>query len=188
MDYGRKASELYSNQDRARGTLTTYHQHTQTDTPLQRIGAQDITAQVDFTSVINEGRKYELEPVGYSSQSEFLVNLGIWRWQKGLTKLKISQAEANANRAGMADLIRHGGLGDFKVLAQSKGMENLPLWGFQTTVRPPELELILQSLPPPLMGPEHLKVNQGWNLDGELQMGQLWPLPVASSEDQDESG
>lgn len=188
MDYGRKASELYSNQDRARGTLTTYHQHTQTDTPLQRIGAQDITAQVDFTSVINEGRKYELEPVGYSSQSEFLVNLGIWRWQKGLTKLKISQAEANANRAGMADLIRHGGLGDFKVLAQSKGMENLPLWGFQTTVRPPELELILQSLPPPLMGPEHLKVNQGWNLDGELQMDQLWPLPVASSEDQDESG
>ena len=187
VDYGRKAQELYSNQDRARGTLTTFHQHTQTDAPLQRIGAQDITAQVDFTSVINEGMKYALTPIGYSTQSEFLINLGIRRWQRDLTRMKISQSEANANRAGMADLVRHGGLGDFKVLAQSKGLEDLPLWGFQTNVRPSELELILKSLPPPLMGPDHLKVNQGWNLGGELQVDQLWPLPTASSRDQDET-
>ena len=187
VDYGRKAKELYSNRDRDRGTLTTFHQHTQTDAPFRRIGAQDITTQVDFTSVINEGWKYELAPIGYSTQFEFLINLGIRRWQRDLTSLKISQAEANVNRAGMANLVRHGGLGDFKVLAQSKGLEDLPLWGFQTNAQPPELELLLESLPLPLMGPDHLKISQGWNHVEEFQMDQLWPLPTALNRDQDET-
>jgi len=41
VDYGRVASDLYSMDDRPRGTLTTFYRHTQTDSPLQRIGRQD---------------------------------------------------------------------------------------------------------------------------------------------------
>ena len=43
IDYGRLASELYSMELRPRGTLTTFHRHTQTDAPLQRIGRQAVS-------------------------------------------------------------------------------------------------------------------------------------------------
>ena len=50
IDYGRPAAELYSARLRPRGSLTTYYRQVQTDAPLRRIGRQDISAQVDFSS------------------------------------------------------------------------------------------------------------------------------------------
>ena len=67
IDYGREAGELYDPDLRPRGTLTTYYRHVQTDAPLRRVGRQDITAQVDFTSVVNAGwRAGLLSPVSYT--------------------------------------------------------------------------------------------------------------------------
>ena len=57
VDYGRPAAELYSFEARPRGTLTTFYRHLQTDSPLDRVGQQDITAQVDFTSVVRSGKR-----------------------------------------------------------------------------------------------------------------------------------
>ena len=51
IDYGRSAEDLYDPAQRPHGTLVTYRSHRQTDTPLVDPGRQDITAQVDFTSV-----------------------------------------------------------------------------------------------------------------------------------------
>ncbi len=71
VDYGREARDLYSPNERMRGTVTTFYRHTQTDAPLNRVGAQDITAQVDFTSVIDEGRRAGLAPLGLTTQERF---------------------------------------------------------------------------------------------------------------------
>ncbi|MCI0794072.1 MAG: SAM-dependent methyltransferase, partial [Chloroflexi bacterium] len=64
IDYGHQAEELYSAERRLRGTLTTYFRHTQTDSPLRRIGRQDITAQVDFTSAQELGEQAGLDVLG----------------------------------------------------------------------------------------------------------------------------
>ena len=122
IDYGRTAEELYSAELRPRGSLTTYHRHTQTDAPLSDIGQQDITAQVDFTSLMNAGRQAGLEPLGYTTQAQFLRNLGLDWLRRRVTSTPLPVARGVANRAGILALTRPGGLGDFKVLVQGKGL------------------------------------------------------------------
>ena len=77
IDYGRPAAELYDYQRRPRGTLTAYYRHTQTDAPLRNIGWQDLTAQVDFTAVVNAGRRAGLTPLNFTTQGAVSPQLGI---------------------------------------------------------------------------------------------------------------
>ena len=109
VDYGRTAADLYSAEERFRGTLTTYYRHTQTDAPLQRIGLQDMTAQVDFSSLIELGRRQGLEPLGYTTQGDFLSNLGLARFRRRLSSLGLTQRDFMANNSGMLDLARPAG-------------------------------------------------------------------------------
>jgi SAM-dependent MidA family methyltransferase len=185
VDYGREAGDLYSNEDRPRGTLTTFYRHIQTDAPLLRIGGQDITAQVDFTSVINEGRKVGLQPVGYSTQRGFLLNLGLQGWQRGLTRQGLPQRQSDANRAGMVDLVRPGGLGDFKVLIQGKGVGSPALWGFRAGGQPLGLERLMDSIPTPLMTPDHLDLNQGRDPGAGFEVEGYWPPLVVTDGDEE---
>ena len=64
IDYGRGAHDLYDPVHRPDGTLVTYRSHRQTDSPLVDPGRQDITAQVDFTSVRLAGERAGLTTVG----------------------------------------------------------------------------------------------------------------------------
>ena len=148
VDYGREAMDLYSPIERMRGTLTTFYRHTQTDAPLNRVGAQDITAQVDITSLVEEGRRAGLVPLGLTTQERFLRSLGLDRWQRQMAALGLPQHQADANRAGMVDLVRAGGLGDFKVLVQSKNVEASGLWGLEPSDQALELA---EGLPVPLL-------------------------------------
>ena len=120
IDYGREAAELYSH-ERFRGTLTTFYRHTQTDNPYVRVGRQDMTSQVDFTTLKRLGEGYGLTNLGYLTQGRFLSNLGLRRWIARLPALGLTQPQRDANRMGMLQLIRPGGMGDFKVLVQAKG-------------------------------------------------------------------
>ena len=127
IDYGQPAAELYSAELRPRGTLVTYYRHVQTDAPLRNIGRQDITAQVDFTSAVNAGRRAGLTPLGYTTQQRFLRNLGLDHFRRRLASRSASAPpelvagrQAEANRAGLLALTRPGGLGDFKVLVQGQ--------------------------------------------------------------------
>ena len=158
VDYGRPASELYSPELRPRGTLTTYHQHTQLDTPLRHVGRQDITAQVDFTSVIDAGRRNGLDLLGLNTQGRCLRRLGLSSIQRRLAALDLPQYAAQANRAGMLDLARPGGLGDFKVLCQGKGVGKPDLWGFSDSA---ESVTLAEQLPVPLLTPSHLSLLEG---------------------------
>ena len=164
IDYGRRAGELYSGELRPRGTLVTYYRHTQTDSPLRHVGRQDITAQVDFTSVVNAGRRAGLEPLGYTVQGQFLRNLGFDQLRRRITSTPMPVGQAAANRAGLLALARADGLGDFKVLVQGKGLSpgaagSPELWGFAQ--RPEALDLV-RELSLPLLSHRHISLPQGW--------------------------
>ena len=158
IDYGRLASELYSMELRPRGTLTTFHRHTQTDAPLQRIGRQDMTAQVDFTTVMQAGRRAGLETLGFSTQGRFLSNLGLPHLRRHLTGLDLPRSQIAANNAGMLDLARPGGLGDFKVLVQGKNAGTPALWGLQDTQS--EDAVVLETNVP-LLDVSHIDLMEG---------------------------
>ena len=170
IDYGHPASELYS-QRRNRGTLTCFYRHTQTDNPYLRIGGQDITAKVDFTSLIELGRYSKMEPLGFNTQREFLQNLGLRRFIDQLQSKGQKQREVWANRLAMLDLVRQGSFGEFKVLAQGKGVGNRSLWGFEPC---PGNEAMLNDLPVPLLTTRHMPLLEGRYPHLAVDWEELW--------------
>jgi len=185
VDYGKTASQLYSAEERPDGTLTTYYRHTQTDDPFRHIASQDITAQVDFTAVVQAGRAHGLGLLGYTRQSEFLRSLGLGDWQRSLGGLSLSQQQAQANRAGILDLARIGGLGDFKVLVQGKNVGKPKLWGFDAAPDHDQDEegglARPEGLPVPLLTKDHLPFLEGRypRTEAEITLAKLWPLGPA---------
>lgn len=173
IDYGHLSPELYSPERRRRGTLVTYHRHAQTDAPLRNIGRQDITAQVDFTTLDRAGRRAGLEPLGFAVQRQFLNRLGLDQFQRRLAALDLPRREFEANHAALVELVRPGGLGDFKVLAQGKNVGQPNLWGFAPGGPG---EALLGGLPVPLLTPQHLRLLEGRypQVDGEVALETLW--------------
>ncbi len=76
VDYGDKASNIYSYRHR-NGTLRSYYQQQQIHDPFFAIGQQDMTADVDFTAVISVAVSLGLEVAGWTTQREWLTNVGI---------------------------------------------------------------------------------------------------------------
>ena len=131
IDYGDLAADLYSPQN-ANGTVVCYNQHTATDDPYSLVGRQDITCQVDFTSLMRLGEGHGLDTVGYSRQSLFLDNLGIASYLQDLDSQELSAARKELNRIAMMALVDPEDYGAIKVLAQSKGMgPAVKLMGFK---------------------------------------------------------
>ena len=172
IDYGHLAPELYSAERRPRGTLTTYYRHAQTDVPLQRIGRQDMTAQVDFTTVAESGRRFGLEPLGLASQRKFLANLGLEQFRRRLNSLGLDQRRFLANNAGMLEIARPGGLGDFKVLVQSKNVERPVLWCFEPSEEAVEMA---QKKPVPLLRTDHIPLAEARYPHAGMECDQPWP-------------
>ena len=108
-------------------------------------------------------------------QRNFLNNLGLGDWQRRLTALGLPQRQRDANRAGMVDLAKPGGLGHFKVLIQRKNVGEPELWGFQAQSKAREL---VEELPVPLLTPEHLSLLEGRYPPQELEfeVRDLWSL------------
>ena len=119
LDYGYEVEELYSDA-RSGGTLQTYYRHTDSGSPYQRVGRQDMTAHVDFTALIDEGRSVGLRPVFLATQGEFLLSLGYALMEDSLQAAAIGSAERRLNARAMRRLVDPEGLGKFKVLVQDK--------------------------------------------------------------------
>ncbi len=165
IDYGHEAKELYSPK-RSRGTLQTYYKHTSGSSPYQWIGRQDITAHVDFTTVVEEGRAVDLKPLCLMTQAEYLGRLGLTAWLERLSGLGISPRELRANAMALRDLVDPDGLGGFKVLIQEKGTCTGPLR--ELFPSPDDVG----QLPAPLLGAGHTPLlegrlpSQGWGSEG----------------------
>ena len=76
VDYGDSASLLWT-PERKSGTLRSFYQHRLIDSPLERVGEQDITASVNFTALIEYGRDFGFDLVSYERQTAFLTRLGL---------------------------------------------------------------------------------------------------------------
>ncbi len=130
IDYGGLAHDLYS-PDNAGGTLVCYHRHVAGNDPYLHVGEQDITCLVDFTSLMQSGERRGLATVGYTSQREFLANLGFDSIVDAIETTGMSAARAELSRIAMMTLVDPDEYGDFKVLAQAKGIEpDVHLLGF----------------------------------------------------------
>ena len=148
IDYGRAASDLYDPALRPHGTLVTYRAHRQTDSPLHDVGRQDITAQVDFTAAQMAGESAGLTTIGNVPQGWLLQRLGLQTLRRNAPPLGeggsgwitlpaapdglppdalpegfgATPDDDRAWRTGLTHLAQPGGLGDFRVLLQAKGL------------------------------------------------------------------
>ena len=130
IDYGEQAADLYAPEN-SQGTMVCFHRHAVRNDPYQDIGQQDITSRVDFTTLMRLGEMHGLSTVGYARQREFLTNLGFTSLVDALDTQGLSAARTELNRMAMTALVDPEQYGDFKVLAQAKGIRlSTELLGF----------------------------------------------------------
>jgi SAM-dependent MidA family methyltransferase len=130
FDYGYEAPELYAPWRRD-GTLLCFYRQSASSDPYQRIGRQDMTASVDFTTVRRAGEGAGLRTIATTDQASFLVRLGITDGVSAVaTERTPAIEEYFARRNVVLDLIDPGRLGRVKVLVQGKDVPDTPLRGF----------------------------------------------------------
>ncbi len=129
IDYGFGEREYYHPQ-RNRGTLMCHFRHRAHDDPLFLPGLQDISSHVDFTAVTRAGSRAGLELLGYATQAQFLINLGITDLMARTPAVDTAaylplaaQAQKLLSPAEMGEL--------FKVLALGRGI-HFALEGFRS--------------------------------------------------------
>lgn len=135
VDYGHTARDLYDHA-RNKGTLMCYAGQRVGEEPYEKIGLQDMTAHVDFTSLALTGEQAGLEVTGFTNQLSFLTGLGI---EKELHAVDPESPECRQ----MIALLHPSGMGrTFKVLVQHKGLRKPELAGlrhkafFETALAP----------------------------------------------------
>ncbi len=120
VDYGYPAKVLYD-KSRTGGTLLCHYKHKVNDDPYSNVGEQDITAHIDFTTLAVVGSEAGLDVVGFTTQSGFLLGLGVTGEFEALMEMDKPSAEAIKRNQAIKELVLPGGVGDiFKVMIQSK--------------------------------------------------------------------
>ena len=124
IDYGHTAQDLYG-PERKNGTFLCYYQQLTGDVPYERIGQQDMTAHVDFTSLATVGVAAGLHVTGFTNQMSFLMGLGV--------EEMIGQLDPESPEFGAAiHLLKPDGMGrTFKILMQHRGVDRPDLDGLK---------------------------------------------------------
>ena len=129
IDYGYPAKE-YSIPRRG-GNLLCYYRHTVNEKPFERVGLQDMTCHVDFSSLARSGGDAGLTVEGFTTQLNYLLGMGILEELEEVAAFDERGVESIARNQGIKRLIMPGGMGDmFKVLIQSTGVRGGGLGGF----------------------------------------------------------
>ena len=124
IDYGHTAHDLYG-PERKNGTFLCYFQQLTNEDPFNRIGEQDMTAHVDFSSLAATGEEQGLHVTGFTNQMSFLMGLGV---EEMIGELEPESQEFQA----AIHLLKPDGMGrTFKVLVQHKGMNHPQLDGLK---------------------------------------------------------
>lgn len=123
IDYGDEIPYLL--EGTRNGTIRAFHRHQVVSEVTAAPGEQDITADVNFTSLMEHGRAVGLETIFYGTQAKFLIESGMLE--------SLAAVQPGADPFQDADLkrnlaIKHfilpGGMGErFKVLVQRKSGE-----------------------------------------------------------------
>jgi SAM-dependent MidA family methyltransferase len=116
IDYGHTAQDLYG-PDRKDGSLLCYFQQSTDEDPFTRVGEQDMTAHVDFSSLAAVGEEQGLHMTGFTNQMSFLMGLGV---EEMMAELEPDSPEFRA----AIHLLKPNGMGTtFKVLVQHRGIK-----------------------------------------------------------------
>lgn len=119
IDYGDDAWQLWR-PDRRSGTLRSFHRHALIDSPLERVGEQDITASVNFTALTEYGLDFGFEMVSYERQTAFLTRMGL------IERIAAAHGATDSlddlkERLAVKNLFVPGGVSDgFRVLIQRR--------------------------------------------------------------------
>lgn len=124
-DYGFSARVLYG-PGREEGTLRGYRRHTLAADVLARPGEMDLTAHVDFTSLLRAAEEAGLRLGGFTDQTHFLLGLGLAEALESATG-----PDAQRERRAVMGLLDPGGLGSaIKVMLLTKGLGEAPFPAF----------------------------------------------------------
>ncbi|MDE3076470.1 MAG: SAM-dependent methyltransferase [Chloroflexota bacterium] len=118
IDYGYEAEELFLRHPQ--GTFLTYFRHALGDNPYGRVGLQDMTSHVDFTSLMRLGESLGLRTVQLATQAEFLIEHGIGELLMEVQRGAIEPADYYRAREAVTTLLNPAGMGGFRVLVQDK--------------------------------------------------------------------
>ncbi len=122
IDYGDTGAYLSG---RPTGTFRSFARHRVSEDVFANIGRQDITADANFSALINYGATYGLRALQLARQADYLIQLGLLDLLQETT-LAGETPEAVKARLALKRFLVPGGFGDrFKVLIQSKG-DGLP--------------------------------------------------------------
>ncbi|WP_052350279.1 class I SAM-dependent methyltransferase [Paenibacillus gorillae] len=119
LDYGHEASE-YTALHRMKGTLLCYSGHQASDDPFRRIGEQDITAHVPYTSVRRTAAERGWREAFYGTQKQFLIDNGVFELLQNDASNDPFSETAKRNRAVRQLLLSDGMSETFKVLILDK--------------------------------------------------------------------
>lgn len=124
IDYGNIINKIGRLAD-GNGTVRCFHKHTVNENYYKQPGEQDITADVDFTYMMDTGKLFGLEVTGFTRQSHFLIALGVLD--------KLNNMKNNVETIlKVKNLFHPEGMGDaFKVLIQHKNIDHPQLIGLR---------------------------------------------------------
>ncbi len=111
IDYGYLADDL---PNRTFGTLLTYYRHSLGSDPLIRVGRQDISVHVDFSTLATSAHRAGLQVLGLTTQRTLLNNLGLPQYAARLRE--------PGNARAVAQLTDLNGLGRLKALFLGRGL------------------------------------------------------------------
>jgi SAM-dependent MidA family methyltransferase len=114
-DYGFERERLFDPRIRSHGTLACYTRQRVHRNPFVKVGEQDLTAHVDFTTLIRAGEAAGLTTVALTRQALWLTACGLFE--------EIQGADV-ATRHGAMALLDGEGMGEeIRVLVQAKRIE-----------------------------------------------------------------
>jgi len=114
-DYGFERERLFDPRVRRHGTLACYTRQRVHRDPFVQVGEQDLTAHVDFTTLILAGEAAGLTTVALTRQALWLTACGLFEELQGADL---------ATRHGAMALLDGEGMGEeIRVLVQAKGID-----------------------------------------------------------------
>ena len=129
FDYGYEARELYAPWRRD-GTLLCFYRQSVSSDPYARIGMQDITSSVDFTTPAGGERARGLRTAGMTDQGSSSSGSASAPDSTAVAHEQPQLEEYFARRNVVLDLIDPGKLGRIKVMLATRGLGDLALTGF----------------------------------------------------------
>lgn len=129
IDYGFPRQEYY-HPSRSMGTIMCHYRHHAHGDPFSYPGLQDITAHVDFTSIGEAASNANLEVLGFTNQTAFLLNTGLLSAAEEAKQKGMSEQDFFKQNQAIQILTSPAEMGElFKVIALGKSFEE-SLLGF----------------------------------------------------------